>query len=111
MGCGGKTMSEPRPGSQEELESSVEEELEEPPMFHVLLHNDDYTTMEFVVEILRKVFHKSPAEATKIMLHVHHNGHGLCGTYTQEVAETKVELVHHLARKNGYPLKCSMEQA
>lgn len=104
-------MSERRPESLPELASDVQEELTEPPMFRVLLHNDDYTTMEFVVEILRKVFHKTMDEATQIMFHVHKKGLGVCGTYTQEVAETKVELVHHLARKNGFPLKCTMEEA
>jgi ATP-dependent Clp protease adaptor protein ClpS len=66
--------------------------------------------MEFVVEVVRKVFHKSPAEATRIMLLVHKSGTGLCGVYTAEVAETKVEMVHHLARKSGFPLQCSMEE-
>ncbi len=104
-------MSEQQPDYREELESGIEEELEEPPMYKVLLHNDDYTTMEFVVEILQKVFYKPPAEATRIMLLVHKSGIGVCGVYTVEVAETKVEVVHHLARKNGFPLQCSMEEA
>ncbi|NSW85394.1 MAG: ATP-dependent Clp protease adapter ClpS [Syntrophobacteraceae bacterium] len=104
-------MSDRHPDYREELESDVEEELEEPPMYKVLLHNDDYTTMEFVVEILQRVFHKSPTEATRIMLHVHKSGAGVCGVFTAEVAETKVEMVHHLARKNGFPLQCSMEEA
>jgi len=93
-------VSEFRPDYEEELEGGIEEDLEEPPMYKVVLHNDDYTTMEFVVEVLRKVFHKSPAEATHIMLNVHKNGIGVCGVYTAEIAETKVELVHHLAREN-----------
>lgn len=67
--------------------------------------------MEFVVEILQKVFYKLPAEATRIMLLVHKSGVGVCGLFTAEVAETKVEVVHHLARKNGFPLQCSMEEA
>ena len=104
-------MSEHLPGFREDIESSVEEKLDEPPMFKVLLHNDDYTTMEFVVEILQEVFRKSPTQATHIMLLVHKTGTGVCGIYTAEVAETKVELVHHLARKNGFPLQCSMEEA
>ena len=104
-------MSEHHPDFGEELQSGLEEELEEPPMFKVLLHNDDYTTMEFVVEILQKVFHKSPSEATHIMLLVHKNGTGVCGIFPAEIAETKVELVHHLAKKNGFPLQCSMEEA
>jgi ATP-dependent Clp protease adaptor protein ClpS len=104
-------MSENYPDFREELESRVSDELEEPPLYRVLLHNDNYTTMEFVVEILRKVFHKSPAEATRIMLLVHTNGVGECGVFTAEIAETKVEMVHHLAKKHGFPLQCSMEGA
>jgi ATP-dependent Clp protease adaptor protein ClpS len=103
-------MSDQRPDFREEIESSVHEDLEEPRMFKVLLHNDDYTTMEFVVEVLQKVFHKSPVEATQIMLHVHKSGIGVCGIFTEEVAETKVEMVLHLAKKNGFPLQCSMEE-
>ena len=78
-------------------------------MFKVLLHNDDYTTMEFVVEILMYVFHKTVDDATRIMLNVHQKGIGVCGVYTHDVAETKVETVHRLARENGHPLKCTME--
>jgi ATP-dependent Clp protease adaptor protein ClpS len=104
-------MSEDYPDFQEDLESSVEEELEEPPWYRVLLHNDDYTTMEFVVEILQKVFHKSSNEAARIMLLVHKSGIGECGVFTAEIAETKVEVVHHLAKKHGFPLQCSMEVA
>jgi ATP-dependent Clp protease adaptor protein ClpS len=102
-------MSEHYPDFREDLESNIEDQLEEPPMYRVLLHNDNYTTMEFVVEILRKVFHKSPAEATRIMLLVHKSGIGICGVFTAEIAETKVEMVHHLAKKHGFPLQCSME--
>ncbi|MBW2565209.1 MAG: ATP-dependent Clp protease adaptor ClpS [Deltaproteobacteria bacterium] len=72
--------------------------------------NDDYTTMEFVVEILMLVFTKSVEEATQIMLNVHRIGVGLCGVYTYEVAETKVETVHALAKERDFPLKCSMEK-
>jgi ATP-dependent Clp protease adaptor protein ClpS len=103
-------MSEDQPGFREDTESNVEEDLEEPPMYRVLLHNDDYTTMEFVVEILQMVFHKSPTEAARIMLLVHKSGVGMCGVFPAEIAETKVELVHHLAKKHGFPLQCSMEK-
>ncbi len=104
-------MSEHHPDLREQLESGTEEKLQEPPMYKVLLHNDDYTTMEFVIEVLQKVFHKPISEATRIMLLVHKTGSGVCGIFTEDVAETKVEIVHHLARKNGFPLRCSMEEA
>jgi len=79
-------------------------------MYRVLLHNDDYTTMEFVVEILVHIFHKTVADATRVMLNVHEKGMGVCGVYTFEVAETKVDTVHNVARDHGFPLKCSMEK-
>jgi ATP-dependent Clp protease adaptor protein ClpS len=102
-------MEDSRPDLFEETEILSEEELREPEMYKVLLHNDDYTTMDFVVEVLITVFSKDFQEATRIMLDVHQNGVGLCGVYTYEIAETKVETVHVLARENGYPLKCTME--
>ena len=73
------------------------------------MHNDDYTTMEFVVEALIRVFHKSPTEANRIMLQVHMQGRGICGTYPFEIAETKVYQVHSRAKEAGFPLKCTME--
>lgn len=79
-------------------------------MYRVLLHNDDYTTMEFVVEILMYVFNQSPESAAKIMMNVHQKGVGECGLYPYEIAETKVDTVHNLARESGYPLRCSTEQ-
>ncbi len=87
-----------------------EDQVKEPQRYKVLLHNDDYTTMEFVVHVLQKVFHKTEAEAMQIMLNVHKNGTGVCGIYTGEVAETKVAMVTSMARKEGYPLKCTMEE-
>ncbi|HSR51621.1 MAG TPA: ATP-dependent Clp protease adaptor ClpS [Acidobacteriota bacterium] len=78
-------------------------------MFRVLLHNDDYTSMDFVVEILRSVFRKSEPEAVQIMLNVHYRGVGMAGLYPPQVAETKVKAVHSRAKKSGYPLRCSME--
>lgn len=83
--------------------------VKEPPLFRVLLLNDHYTTMEFVVAVLEQVFHKSAAEATEIMLAVHRAGSGLAGTYPKEVAETKIAVVHHMARKESFPLQCVME--
>ena len=79
-------------------------------MYRVLLHNDNYTTMEFVVEILVHIFHKTIEGATQIMLNVHEKGIGVCGVYTFEVAETKVDTVHNIARDHGFPLRCSMEK-
>jgi ATP-dependent Clp protease adaptor protein ClpS len=82
-----------------------------PPMYKVILLNDDYTPMEFVVEILKVVFHKQHAEATRIMLHVHQNGMGVAGVFPYEIAETKVRTVDELARQSEFPLKCVMEKA
>ena len=103
-------MSEYSPEVEEEVTDESKDEVREPSLFRVLLHNDDYTTMEFVVEILIIVFNKSPEEAVEIMLNVHRKGIGICGVYTYEVSETKVNIVHVLARENGFPLKCTMEK-
>lgn len=93
-----------------EPDVALEDRTAEPRQFKVLIHNDDYTTMDFVVDILTGVFGKSEAEAVQIMLAVHNSGVGVCGIYTVEVAETKVALVHARARKEGFPLRCSMEE-
>jgi len=103
-------MSGDKPDLEELIASDTEDDVIEPPMYKVLLHNDNYTTMEFVVEVLLYVFHKRVEEATRIMLNVHQQGVGICGTYPFEVAETKVDTVHLLAREKGFPLKCSMEK-
>ncbi len=103
-------MSDKTPQFESEVEAGREVTLAEPPLYKVLLHNDDYTTMDFVVEILRTVFHKSNEKAVRIMLNVHHQGIGLCGLYPREIAESKVDLVERLARERGFPLKCSMER-
>lgn len=81
-----------------------------PAMFRVLLLNDDFTPMDFVVHVLERFFGKNRQEATEIMLHVHRKGVGVCGVYTYEVAETKVNLVMDYARKNEHPLQCTMEK-
>jgi ATP-dependent Clp protease adaptor protein ClpS len=98
------------PELEEDVISEVGDDIDEPSMYKVLLHNDDYTTMEFVVEILMLVFNKSPEDAVRIMLNVHQKGIGICGVYTYEVSETKVNSVHALARQHGFPLKCTMEK-
>ena len=85
-------------------------ETREPRSFKVLLHNDDYTTMDFVVHVLKRVFQKSEAEAMRIMLAVHKQGQGMCGIFTAEVAETKVDTVHTMAKSAGYPLRSSLEE-
>jgi ATP-dependent Clp protease adaptor protein ClpS len=100
----------PRYQVDDQTVSETRDDTRDPPLYRVLLHNDDYTTMEFVVEVLVYVFNKSPESAAAIMLNVHRKGVGVCGVYTYEIAETKVETVHTLARDNGYPLRCSMEQ-
>jgi ATP-dependent Clp protease adaptor protein ClpS len=82
-----------------------------PELYKVLLHNDDYTTMQFVIEVLESIFQKSPAQAFRVMMHVHTQGQGICGTYPHEIAETKVALVHDRARAQGFPLRASMEEA
>jgi ATP-dependent Clp protease adaptor protein ClpS len=84
-------------------------ETKKPELFKVLLLNDDYTTMDFVVEILETVFNKAPAEAYRIMMAVHTQGQGLCGVYPFEVAETKIATVVDLARGQGFPLRATME--
>jgi len=84
-------------------------EVKEPKLYKALLHNDDYTTMEFVMSILETVFHKSSNDAAQIMLNVHNEGVGIAGVYTKEICETKISVVHQLAKKNEFPLRCSME--
>ena len=105
----------PGPGAWHDTESEVATEskqrLERPRLYRVLILNDDYTTMEFVVMILMNVFHHPEERAVEIMLHVHHNGVGEAGIYTFEVAESKVKKVTELARQHEYPLRCELEPA
>jgi ATP-dependent Clp protease adaptor protein ClpS len=103
-------MSDNELKSAEHRETETREEVKSPSLYKVFLLNDDYTTMDFVVQVLEEVFHKPPAEATQIMLHVHKKGVGLCGVYTRDIAETKVATVHELARTRDFPLKCVMEK-
>jgi ATP-dependent Clp protease adaptor protein ClpS len=90
--------------------TDVREKVEKPKFFKVLLHNDDYTTMEFVLHVLQKFFSKSPEDAQRIMLKVHNEGIGVCGVYTFEIAETKVDQVKRAAVQSGQPLQCSLEE-
>src|SRR5262245_51331260 len=92
-----------------EVLERTRQQTKKPDLFKVLLLNDDYTTMDFVVEILESVFHKAPAEAYRIMMMVHAQGKGLCGLYPYEVAETKVSTVVELSRGSGFPLRATME--
>lgn len=84
--------------------------VRKPKLYKVMLLNDDYTTMDFVVAVLESIFKKSPAEALQIMMHVHQRGQGLCGVYPREIAEAKVHQVHERARAEGHPLRCVMDE-
>jgi len=97
------------PDSNVVTESKPHTKLKRPTLYKVLLHNDNYTTREFVVAVLKEVFHKSETDAVQIMLHVHYNGVGVAGVYTFEVAETKIRTVEAAAQENGFPLRLSME--
>lgn len=96
---------------RETQDTKTRQRLIRPPLYKVLLLNDDYTTMDFVVFVLEKIFTKSPVEATQIMLQVHRRGMGLCGIYTKDIAKTKITAVHSLSRKQQFPLQCTMEKA
>ena len=96
---------------EDQVIEETEEELDEPEMFNVILHNDHYTTMEFVVEVIMKIFHKEFVEARRLMLDVHKKGLGIIGVYTYDIASTKVNRVHQMAKARGYPLKCTIEKA
>ncbi len=98
------------PGFGTGVATKTRPKTKRPSMYRVLLLNDDYTPMEFVVEVLEVIFKKSHEEAVQIMLHVHQNGVGVCGVYTYEVAETKVAQVLDAARRNQHPLQCTMEK-
>ena len=103
-----------QPGSERDHGVAVETtrpEVARPPLYSVLLLNDDYTPMDFVVEVLQVFFGLNIERATQVMLHVHTRGKGVCGVYTREVAETKVQQVNEFARSHQHPLLCSMEKA
>ena len=102
------------PEWEDDFENSVitesEQQVKKPPLYKVLLHNDDYTTMEFVIFILQFVFRHTPEDAHRIMWNVHRQGIGIAGVYTYEVAESKISKVEDLAREYEYPLLCTMEE-
>ncbi len=103
-------MAKPDFQNEEQTITKSKERLEKPPLYKVLLHNDDYTTMEFVVFVLISVFNKAEEDAFVIMLKVHNEGLGIAGIYPYEIAETKAEKVMALARQNEYPLLCTVEE-
>jgi ATP-dependent Clp protease adaptor protein ClpS len=98
-----------RPGAA--VRERVKPKKQEPILYKVVLLNDDYTTMEFVVHVLESVFEQSPAQAYRVMMNVHVNGKGIAGVYPWEIAETKVETVTSLAREAGFPLRAAIEEA
>lgn len=107
-----KKPTEPPPENpehEEDLAVAQQEKTKRPRRYQVVFHNDDYTTMEFVVHVLIKFFHKSETEATQIMLQVHHKGYGIVDVYTRDVAESKAAQVMAYAKENGHPLKCTAE--
>jgi ATP-dependent Clp protease adaptor protein ClpS len=97
-------------GPQTGVITKTAPKTKKPSLYKVLLLNDDYTPMEFVIHVLQQFFNKGQEDATRIMLHVHQNGVGICGVYTFEVAETKVTQVMDFAKKHGHPLQCTMEK-
>ena len=105
------TSRDPVGSLQEQTGVHARPRLQEPRLYRVVLHNDDYTTMDFVVKVVMAVFHKPAAEATKIMLDVHRKGHGIVGVYTRDIALTRVSQVHEMARQGEYPLRASCEEA
>jgi ATP-dependent Clp protease adaptor protein ClpS len=96
------------PNIEEELDFALE--LEEPKMFKVLLHNDDYTSMDFVVDVLVEIFHKSPAQAEQITIEIHEKNVAVCGVYTFEIAQTKTQQVKQRAKQNEFPLLATLEE-
>ena len=94
-----------------ELLTRSKTDTDEPKMYRVIIHNDNYTTMDFVVEVIVKIFHKTASEATRIMLDVHEKGQGTVGVYTRDIAMTKITEVHALAKSREFPLRCSAEEA
>ena len=107
---GNRTVPEYVPGTKEGVGVKPREEVKTPRRYKVLMHNDDYTTMQFVVEMLQSVFRRTHADAMRIMLRIHKGGVGVCGVYPAQIAETKIAVVHERARSSGFPLLCTMEE-
>ncbi len=105
-----RDISNPNNDDHDLAVKEEEPKLKRPPLYQVVLINDDYTPMEFVIHVLEKFFNKGREDATQIMLHVHHKGVGICGVYTYEVAETKVTQVIDFSRQHSHPLQCTMEK-
>ena len=103
--------SETNSGHKTRVCDHTKEQISLPSLFKVLMHNDDYTTMEFVVAVLQDIFHKSEAEAEQIMLTIHFQGIGCCGTFPYAVAETKADQARLMARNAGFPVRCTLEEA
>jgi ATP-dependent Clp protease adaptor protein ClpS len=103
-------MSRESNDSLEQVESRSSQRTARPPLYKVLLHNDNFTTMEFVVEVLVAIFHRSEGDAVRVMLEVHNNGIGVAGVYAFEIAETKAAKVMQLAREREFPLMCSLQE-
>ena len=100
----------PKTGSESATIERTEVKLTPPSMYNVLLHNDDYTPMDFVIDVLQRFFRLDNEKATEVMLNVHYKGEGICGTFTAEIAETKVAQVMNYAKQHEHPLRCSMEK-
>jgi len=108
---GGGGVGDPGDGSQTGIATRTKVKPKKPSQFKVLMLNDDYTPMEFVVIVLKRFFHMDLEQATRVMLHVHQRGVGVCGIFPYEIAETKVNQVMDFARKNQHPLQCTLEKA
>ena len=106
-----RAMANDHPKTDRSVLEKTKQETKTPELFGVILLNDDYTTMDFVLQVLETVFNKHPAEAFRIMMQVHTQGQGLCGIYPFEIAETRVATVHELAHHHGFPLRAIIEEA
>jgi len=109
-GEGGSPPFDPSKERDRDVATKSRSKSARPPRFKVILYNDDYTPMEFVVQVLEKIFDKSPSAATHIMLQIHRGGMGVAGVFVLEIAETKSAMVHRLAEERGYPLRCGVEK-